>query len=211
MPSLTLPSASSVPVRSNADNCDAGTSGCGLSYPRSRIAWFLGIATLGCAADLLTKHWIFAWLGPSSGDHIWWLHEGYIGIQTTLNRGALFGMGSGGGPIFAGLSILAAISILAWLFFFGAAHSRWLTVALSLITGGILGNLYDRLGLWVTAEIPADYASSVRDWILFRAGSERWSWPNFNIADSLLVVGAGMLLWQAYWEKPAEETSPVSG
>jgi signal peptidase II len=164
---------------------------------------FVAISGVGCLADLSTKQAIFRWLGFSSGDNIWWLWEGFIGLQTTLNRGALFGMGEGGGRIFAALSILAAIAIVLWLFVYRAAQSAWLTVSLSLITGGILGNLYDRLGFWVTPEVPEAYHYAVRDWILFRVGN--WSWPNFNIADSLLVCGAAMLLWQAYQtQEPAK-------
>jgi signal peptidase II len=177
---------------------------CSESIPQSRYVIFVGLSAGGCAVDLLTKHWIFQWLGVSSRENVWWLWERFVGIQTTLNRGALFGIGEGGGRIFAGLSILAAIGIVLWLFPFRAARSAWLTVALSLITGGILGNLYDRLGLWVTPDIPQDYHYAVRDWILIRAGREAWSWPNFNIADSLLVCGAGMLLWQAYLDNPAK-------
>jgi signal peptidase II len=165
--------------------------------------------------DLLTKHWVFEWLGHPAPDNIWWLWEDYVGIQTALNRGALFGMGEGGGRIFAALSIFAAIGIVVWLFAFGAAKSLWLTLALSSITGGILGNLYDRLGLWVTPGIPDDFHYAVRDWILLRARHEQWSWPNFNIADSLLVTGAAMLLWQAYAEKPDPRAEgnkkPVAG
>ncbi len=205
MPSLTLRSVSSAPARLNAISRPDD-----VSIPRSRYVVFLSISTVGCLADLLTKHWIFKWLGFSSGDNIWWMWENYIGIQTTLNRGALFGMGEGGGRIFAGLSILAAIGIVVWLFVFRAAKSAWLTVSLSCITGGILGNLYDRLGLWVTPGIREDFHYAVRDWILLRARHEQWSWPNFNIADSLLVTGALMLLWQAYCEKPTEKPSRVT-
>lgn len=196
MQSLTLPSASSAPASLNV------TKGrCGATILWKRGVLYFGISSVGCLVDLLTKHFIFQWLGVSSRDNIWWLWENYFGIQTTLNRGALFGMGEGGGKVFATLSILAAIGIVLWLFVFGAAKSRWLTVALGIITAGILGNLYDRLGLWTTPRVPEEFQCAVRDWILFRAGYEEWSWPNFNIADSLLVSGAAMLLWQAYWEK----------
>jgi signal peptidase II len=64
----------------------------------------------------------------------------------------------------------------------------WLTVTLGLVTGGILGNLYDRLNLH---RLPVPFAGGVRDWILLRYG--QYTWPNFNIADSLLVAGAIML------------------
>jgi signal peptidase II len=195
MPSLTLRSASSAQARLNATSLSEDAS-----IPRSRCIVYVGIASIGCLADLLTKHWVFKWLGYPS-DSTWWLWENYVGIQTALNRGALFGMGEGGGRIFAGLSILAAFGIVIWLFVLGAARSAWLTVALSFITGGILGNLYDRLGLWVTPGVPEDFHYAVRDWILIRARHEKWTWPNFNIADSLLVTGAIMLLWQASREE----------
>jgi signal peptidase II len=42
----------------------------------------------------------------------------------------------------------------------------------------------------------------VRDWILLRYGN--YTWPNFNIADSLLVCGAVMLLLQASWDNPPQ-------
>jgi len=113
--------------------------------------------------------------------------------------------------MFALLSIAAAIGIPVWLFYFRAATSAWLTFALSCIMGGILGNLYDRLGLWVEPGMPPEWNSGVRDWILFRWRHERWTWPNFNIADSLLVTGAMMLLWQAFRETPNEAKAGADG
>ena len=70
---------------------------------------------------------------------------------------------------------------------------------LGLISGGILGNLYDRLGFWWSDYLPLEWKSGVRDWILFRLeGVPLFDpWPNFNIADTLLVIGAGMLFYQS--------------
>ena len=79
----------------------------------------------------------------------------------------------------------------------------WLTVALGMITGGIIGNLYDRLGMWWQEGYPPAWSSGVRDWILWQA-SATWKWPNFNIADSLLVVGAGMLLYHSFFMMEVE-------
>ena len=67
-------------------------------------------------------------------------------------------------------------------------------VSLGMVMAGILGNLYDRLGLsndsWYGPGNTAPGAvHAVRDWILWQA-SDNWRWPNFNIADSLLVCGA---------------------
>jgi signal peptidase II len=117
-------------------------------------------------------------------------------------------MGQGWVTAFAVLSVAAAVGVLLWLFYAGAAREWLLTVALGCVTAGILGNLYDRLGLpglkWNYAEPPlhevGDPVYAVRDWILVMIGP--YNWPNFNIADSLLVCGAAMLVWHAVWAKP---------
>jgi signal peptidase II len=72
-------------------------------------------------------------------------------------------------------------------------------VALGLICGGIIGNLYDRLGLpglrWhLPPERVGQPVYAVRDWIHFTLPGVI-DWPIFNAADSWLVVGAGMLLF----------------
>jgi len=147
-------------------------------------------------ADLLTKQWVFQWRGLPQANHEWWIWEPYVGIETAVNTGALFGMGGGYGRFFSVLSILAGLGILVWLFWMGAARDRWLTIALSLVMGGVLGNLYDRLGGWWQPGMPEAWRTGVRDWILLRYGS--YTWPNFNVADSLLVCGAAMLLLHAF-------------
>jgi signal peptidase II len=172
--------------------------------PRARYLVFGIVSTAGCLVDLLTKQWVFAWRGLPQPNNEWWLWEPYVGIETAVNTGALFGFGTGWGRLFALLSVAAAIGIPIWLFWFGAAKSRWLTFALSCIMGGILGNLYDRLGLWIEPGMPVEWQSGVRDWILFRYRS--YTWPNFNIADSLLVCGAAMLFVQAAFEKPEQRS-----
>ena len=161
--------------------------------PKSRWIAFTSLAIFGTAADLLSKQWIFAWKGLPGTQSPWWLIENYVGIETAINTGALFGMGAGYGMFFAFMSILAATAIVVWLFGFRAAQSMWLTVALGLVMGGIFGNLYDRLGIWYSPDMRCELG--VRDWILLRYG--QFTWPNFNIADSLLVCGAVMLAWHS--------------
>ena len=169
-----------------------------VSLPKNRVVVFLGLAIAGAIADLWSKQAIFAWRGLPGQKDIWWLIDGYFGIETAINLGAVFGIGQGQGVIFASLSVFAGIGILVWLFWFRAAYSMWLTVALGLISGGIIGNLYDRLGLWWQPGYPEAWKSGVRDWVLWQA-SNQWKWPNFNIADSLLVVGACMLMYQSFF------------
>lgn len=174
---------------------------------------YLVIAVVGCAADLVSKEMVFAWRGLPTAENEYWLWKGYVGIETSLNRGALFGMGAGFSSLFALLSLTAITGILVWLFIYRAASDRLLTVILAMITGGILGNLYDRLGLWSNAGIPPEFESyryAVRDWILFRY--KEHTWPNFNIADCLLVIGAGLMMYQSFRggeSVPAETVEPA--
>ena len=188
------------------------------SLPFSRHLTFFTIAAIGCAVDLLTKQAVFEWRGLPGQAPKWWLIEGRLGVQTSLNPGALFGMGSGWWWLFAGFSVVALLGILTWLFVFRAAHDRWLTVALACVSGGILGNLYDRLGIWNRGQVPAEFQHSVRDWILFEWPEVKLQifnpWPNFNIADSLLVTGAIMLvvhtvIWQPASTMPETAERPA--
>lgn len=170
---------------------------------------YFGLALAGCALDRLTKDAIFRWRGLPRQGNVWWLIQGRFGIETSVNRGALFGLGEGFWWLFAILSLVALIGIITWLFVFRAAHDRWLTVALGFISGGIVGNLLDRLGLWNSAGLPPAYHHGVRDWILFVWPEVKLPifnpWPNFNIADSLLVTGAIMLLLHAIvWREPTD-------
>lgn len=159
-----------------------------------KFIWFAGLAVLGCVLDLWTKHLVFTSPRFFHGDE-WWLWDGHVGIQKSLNEGALFGMGQGKVAIFALFSVVAAIAIPAWLFWFRAAEDFWLTTILGVIMGGVIGNFFDRIGfhgmLWDSFDPhrAGQPVYAVRDWILFQA-NDQWVWPNFNIADSLLVVGA---------------------
>jgi signal peptidase II len=173
------------------------------AFSANRCQVFLFLSFIGCALDLATKSWMFNKLGmPGPNSRIWWIWKGFFGFQTSLNEGALFGLGQGMVPLFAGLSIVAAVGILFWLFFAGASHDWLLTVALGCITAGIFGNLYDRLGLpglvWNGLHgphAPGEPVYAVRDFILVMIGP--WHWPNFNLADSLLVCGAALLVGHA--------------
>ena len=172
-----------------------------MAIPRSRYLLFGVIAVVGTAADLETKQWIFdrlwptplSWPPPRDVVDVW---TGYFELEVSLNQGALFGIGQGWIGLFATLSIVALLGIGYWLFWLGEARNLWLCIALAGVTAGILGNLYDRMGLhgmiWPGGHPQAgEPILAVRDWILWRYGEHRW--PNFNIADALLVCGAVMI------------------
>lgn len=201
--SATPMSSNSPPSQSDAGSLSSGPLEHGHSaVGLSRYVLFGCLAVFGAAIDLWSKSAVFAWRGLPGESDIYWVIDGYFGIETAVNIGAVFGIGAGKGLVFAAISVVALVAILVWLFRFRAAESAWLTFALGCITGGIIGNLYDRLGMWWQPNYPEVWSSGVRDWILWQA-SDQWKWPNFNIADSLLVTGAVMLFVQSIFFPPA--------
>jgi signal peptidase II len=200
------------PADSNSTDAPAGVVPA--VVPVSRFVVYAVIVAAGCALDLLTKQAIFAWLGvpPVDGgradEHTWWLVPNYVGIQTAVNQGAVFGIGQGKSLWFALLSVVAFGGIGYWLFVRKAGRDLLLTVSLSMVSAGILGNLYDRLGLWHSADIHEKLRYGVRDWILFQY--QDFVWPNFNLADSLLVCGAGLLLWHAIFRRSETELARIA-
>ncbi len=104
-----------------------------------------------------------------------------------LNDGAAFGLFSGKPYLLVAVSIVALIAVFA-IFLFSGTERRFVHIALALFAAGVCGNLYDRIfnnGL-------------VRDFIdvVYWPGRH---WPAFNIADSMLCVGVGLLLISTFF------------
>ena len=156
--------------------------------PPGRYALFWALAVTGAFLDLSTKWLAFRWIGEprdSSPAPSVSIFPGKFSLTTSYNRGALWGFGHNvpfANHVFAGLSVLAAVAFLVWLFWFGAAHSRSVTFALGFMMAGTVGNCYDRIMI-----------QKVRDFLFI----EWIDWPIFNLADSFLVCGALILIWQA--------------
>jgi lipoprotein signal peptidase len=116
-------------------------------------------------------------------------------VMPHVNQGALFGMfgdhRSTANGVFAAVSVLAAIGILAWGLRRNTAREPWLMGSLGLILAGTIGNFYDRIVF-----------NGVRDFLYLY---DPINYPVFNIADCCLVVGAILLFFQAVWMKPADE------
>jgi signal peptidase II len=173
-----------------------------------RTAVYLALAIGGVTLDLATKQLIFGWRTWEQFNQTWWLIDEHFGIQTSVNPGALFGMGAGYTWGFVVLSFVALVAISYFVFVRPRMLDWWLTISLGLVTGGILGNLYDRLGFWRTALAP-EGLYGVRDWILVRFEGVPFfdPWPNFNIADCCLVVGACLLAIHSLRGDPKEPAS----
>ncbi len=110
-------------------------------------------------------------------------------LTLTFNTGATFSFLSEAGGwqrwFFTVFAIIISVLLLVWLYRL-PRQARWLPVALALILGGALGNLYDRL-----------VHGHVVDFI--QVYYQQWYWPAFNVADSAITVGAVMLIIDALW------------
>jgi signal peptidase II len=142
------------------------------------------LALLIVAADRLTKIEIQRAFTSFDAREVL---PGWLRIVHTENPGAAFGMLAEGNPLLRSV-ILIGMSTAVLLFVVWALWSRSRTFsplltrcALSLILGGALGNLYDRIA-----------HGTVTDFIEVYHGA--WSFPAFNVADSAITVGAALLL-----------------
>ena len=108
---------------------------------------------------------------------------GVLNFTYVRNEGAAFGSMDDARWIFMSLSTVAIVAILVYMFW-KKPQSKMLLAALTMITGGGIGNMIDRVWL-----------GYVIDFIDFCAFSKIWVWV-FNVADAFVCVGAGMLaLW----------------
>lgn len=108
---------------------------------------------------------------------------GIFNFTYTQNDGMAFGMLDDKRWIFMVLSTVAIVAILAFLFW-KKPQDKLLLASLIMITGGGIGNMIDRVRL-----------GYVVDFLDFCALGDLWVWI-FNVADSFVCVGAGMLaLW----------------
>jgi signal peptidase II len=121
---------------------------------------------------------------------------GFFRLTHLENRGAAFGLFADspspwkiGVLVLFSVIALVVVSALLW----KNSHTISITgIGLALILGGAVGNLWDRLT-----------AGHVTDFLLFYIG--RYQWPAFNVADSAIVVGATLLVYEIVFTKgPAE-------
>ncbi len=162
-----------------------------LSLPDAKthlIFWSLMAG--GLALDLWTKKAVFDWLKPHETYPV---IDGFLRLVIAVNNGAAFNLFAGKPYFLAAVSIIAIIGIFAVFLFSGGQH-KLVHIALGLFAAGVCGNLYDRLF----------NNGSVRDFIdVYR---ENYHWPTFNVADSLLCIGVGLLIISTFFtEKPAQK------
>jgi signal peptidase II len=113
----------------------------------------------------------------------------WLSFVMVWNQGISFGMLDTNSPlmplVFITLSLLISAAMVIWL----ALNARKaVAIALGLIIGGALANVMDRVRF-----------NAVADFIDVHAGA--WHWPAFNVADSCIVIGAGILMFRSFLGK----------
>ncbi|MGH0028292.1 MAG: signal peptidase II [Myxococcota bacterium] len=146
---------------------------------------FVVAAVAAYAIDMVTKHLVDTHL--TYADRIQVI-EGFFYLTHVRNPGAAFGLFVDADPVlrkvfFIGISIVAIGVIFSFLRQL-APGDRLSALALGCILGGAAGNLTDRI-----------VRDEVIDFLHFRLWGG-FTWPDFNFADSFIVVGVAILIFE---------------
>jgi len=165
-----------------------------MSIYRARVVHLI-IVLLVILVDRWTKHLAATRIGLYR--HIQ-IIPGFFQLTHTENSGAAFSLFADSpahwrNAFLIGFSVIAMVivAVLLW------KQVRPLTmtgIALSLILGGAAGNLWDRLA-----------SGRVVDFLLFYI--KQYQWPVFNLADSSIVIGAGLLVVEMLFGRPEKDAS----
>jgi signal peptidase II len=144
--------------------------------------WFASAAAV-VLADQLTKWLVLAHFAPGERVEL----TGFFNLVLVFNKGAAFSfLAAEAGwqtPVLAAFAIGAALVVSVLLV--RSPERRMLCAGLSLILGGALGNLVDRLRF-----------GHVVDFLDLHAAG--WHWPAFNVADSAITIGAALLILDGF-------------
>ncbi len=179
-----------------------------MSESRTRKITFLwiGISAFAIVIDQISKYYAAEFLSPV--DPVSVFHP-YFDLILVYNNGAAFGFMSTLGcavrtALFSIISI-GAVFLLYYLFRTRPVNSILAPVAIGLVAGGAVGNFIDRIRFGSFVDIILFEKSvhlfcfgHVVDFLDFHIG--RYHWPTFNLADSCITIGVGLLLIQLLME-----------
>lgn len=143
---------------------------------------WLAIAGALVVLDQWSKYAVTQWLGDGRAVEV----TSYFNLVLVHNSGAAFSFLAGAGGWQRAFFISVALIASVWIVVLLHRHARetLFCLALSLILGGALGNVIDRI--WLGAVV---------DFLDFHAAG--WHWPAFNVADSAITCGAVLVVWDS--------------
>jgi signal peptidase II len=152
-------------------------------------AWYVWLIVSAAVviADHFTKGLMLGALRPGEYRVV----TSFFTLVLSFNTGAAFSFLAGQSGwqrwLFAGIAAAATV-LIVWLL--RRSRDPWYCLGLALILGGALGNLWDRLS-----------TGAVVDFLLFHYRD--WFFPAFNVADSAITVGAGLLILDSFRQRHA--------
>lgn len=160
---------------------------------KNLLIFILGAAVI-IALDQITKSAITARFV---------LHEstpvinGFFNLVYVMNPGAAFGFLAGASEtfrffFFSGITVLAAFLIIYYLVK-SNPRNQLLVCSLTLIFGGAIGNLIDRLRFGAVVDFLDVYIGTAH-------------WPAFNVADSAITTGALLIIWEMILNRKNSQT-----
>ncbi len=151
------------------------------------VAWWrwLVVSVAVLVVDQLTKALVLGSFQP--GDEL--RVTGFFSLVLAFNTGAAFSFLAGAGGwqrwLFTAVAMVASV-VIGWLLKRGG--SRMYCLGLAAILGGAIGNLVDRVLL-----------GKVVDFLLFHYAG--WFYPAFNVADSAITIGAGLIIVDSFRQR----------
>jgi signal peptidase II len=191
------------------------------SPPRLLAHWliFVSLAVVITAFDLWTKQAVFDLLGVKivsvrmenglerkavePHEH-YVIIPGFFELEANINYGAFSGWFHNNTGLLRALSVLALLVVPCFLVSHlrgPGPHGFWFTAALGLLWGGTAGNLYDRA--------VDGYVRDFIKWFFVWNGTQH-VWPNFNVADSAICVGVGIIVVLMLLESRSRKKEPAS-
>jgi signal peptidase II len=147
---------------------------------------WLAFSALLVALDQLSKFALTRMLAHGNSIEV----APFFNVVLVYNPGAAFSFLSSAPGWQRGLFIGIAVIASVWVVYLLRRYPRQtlFCFALSLILGGAIGNLIDRVLL-----------GAVVDFLDFHLAG--YHWPAFNVADSAITCGAALLIWEGFWTR----------
>lgn len=160
---------------------------------RWRLPHWLMLAAMVVVFDQGTKAWALKTLTAGAPVAL----TPFLNLVLVFNPGAAFSFLADADGWQRWFFTLLALAVSAWIVHTLRRHpdATAMNLSLSLILGGALGNVIDRLRFGAVVDFVDVHAAG-------------WHWPAFNVADSAITVGALLLVWTQF--RPVAKTAPGS-
>lgn len=158
--------------------------------PERKIQYWLGMAAVVILLDQISKWIALALLQPGDSVYV----APFFNWVLTFNAGAAFSFLADADGWQRWFFTALALGVSVWIVSMLRRHVNdfRLSLALTLILGGALGNVIDRLRF-----------GAVVDFVQWHLAG--YYWPAFNVADSAITLGALLLAWDQFAQKPAAD------